>query len=70
MMLTDFREIVREVSAAPNLDEMLTTMVRRVNDTLPIDVCILENPHCDRYRSGAFARLPLERVAHSSGSFL
>jgi signal transduction protein with GAF and PtsI domain len=39
MMLTDFREIVREVSTAPNLDEMLTTMVRRVKDTLPIDVC-------------------------------
>ena len=38
-MLTDFRDIVREVSTASNLNEILALIVRRVKDSLPVDVC-------------------------------
>lgn len=38
-MLTDFREILRELSSAANLDEMLMLLVRRVTGSLPVDVC-------------------------------
>jgi len=36
-MLADCREIIREVSIAPGLDEALTILVRRVKETLPVD---------------------------------
>jgi signal transduction protein with GAF and PtsI domain len=33
-MLTDFKDIVRNVSAASNLDEALAILVRRVKESL------------------------------------
>ena len=36
-MLADWREIVREVSIASNLEEVLTTLVGRVKEVLPVD---------------------------------
>lgn len=36
-MLTDCREIIHEISIAPNLDEALVVLVRRVKDSLPVD---------------------------------
>src|SRR5439155_16539950 len=38
-MLLTWRQIVREVNAAPNLQDALALMVRRVKDALPIDAC-------------------------------
>lgn len=40
-MLLTWRQIVREVSAAPNLQAALALMVRRVKDSLPVDACCL-----------------------------
>ena len=50
-MLTDFREIIRELSTAANLDEMLALLVRRVTDSLPVDVCAvyLAGTEADQY---------------------
>ena len=39
-MLTNFKDIVREVSAASNLDEALATLVRRVKDSVPVDALL------------------------------
>lgn len=36
-MLADWREIIREVSIASNLDEALATLVRRIKDSLAVD---------------------------------
>ncbi len=38
-MVLTWRQIVREVNAAPNLHEALALMVRRVKDSLPVDAC-------------------------------
>jgi phosphotransferase system, enzyme I, PtsP len=40
-MLTDFQDIVREVSSAPNLGEALAIIVRRVKAVMPVDVCAI-----------------------------
>ena len=50
-MLTDFREIIRELSTTANLDEMLALLVRRVTDSLPVDVCAvyLAGTEADQY---------------------
>jgi phosphotransferase system enzyme I (PtsP) len=36
-VLADWREIIREVSTAANLEEVLTTLVGRVKEALPVD---------------------------------
>ena len=36
-MLADWREIIREVSTASNLEEALAILVGRVKDSLPVD---------------------------------
>jgi phosphotransferase system enzyme I (PtsP) len=50
-MRPDLREIVREVSTASNLDEMLAIIVRRVKCSLPVDVCAvyLTGAEADQY---------------------
>lgn len=50
-MRRDLREIVREVSTASNLDEMLAIIVRRVKCSLPVDVCAvyLTGAEADQY---------------------
>jgi len=50
-MLTDFKEIVRNVSAASNLDEALAILVRRVKEFLPVDAfaVYLTGPEAGQY---------------------
>ena len=38
-MLLSWRQIVREVNAAPSLHDALALIVHRVKDALPIDAC-------------------------------
>src|SRR5438093_939697 len=50
-MLHTWRQIVREVNAAPNLQDALALIVRRVKDSLPVDACCvyLSDSRSDQY---------------------
>ena len=50
-MLADRRKIIREVSAASNLEEALAILVRRVKESLPVDAfaIYLTGAEADRY---------------------
>ena len=50
-MLNGFREIMRELSTAANLNEMLALLVRRVTDSVPVDICAfyLAGTEADQY---------------------
>ena len=50
-MLSDFKDIVRDVSAASNLDEALAILVRRVKELLPVDAfaVYLTGPEAGQY---------------------
>ncbi len=50
-MLPDCRELVRELGIASTLDEALGSLVRRINDLLPVDACAvyLEDSEAGQY---------------------